>query len=637
MFKYNGNFASMRKRCGVLLLVLIGIPLYAIPNYKDYIKDIPGLEAYPNAIAVNVLTEVKLDIDEDTSYTYEVFYIKKILTYRGKKRYSDVKILYNADYETVKLGECFAINQKGEKTSVPPEAVYDSEHSLTLASLDYINFREKVISFPGVEPGCFIVVHYTKTNNRKEFIDGVEHLMEENSYLEKSFVITSPKDMKLYYDYDKKNKNLKFNCRKVKNNMVYTWVIKNSSLIPKENSSPSYLYTGCPIAFSTVPNWQEMSNYFFEKFEKGIKGINEIKEESKKITKNANSKREKLFKIYDYIADNFSEKNAYISEQDFTPLPLEKIYHQKYGCARDLVALFIFMAKSIGINDCVPAIVLMPRERFSSYQKDNAVKSFMNNIVVFWNGNLITLGKNDLRFGYSGIEECNLILGKDKPEFYKYKYQSDLLTYRKIKCELNKDNTAKICYESHYFGKNDRNYRSQFRDQTEQKRKIDFSAQLKDKFVVITDGPYFKNIDNLDSTLIIQYSCDYNNFSIQQGKFIYFELPGQSIPISCTEDRKTPFEIRTPFLIREEFSIKNLPRKIKMIKPSENKIISYTFGDYKIIYKLNIEKSASGEILLVREVSIPANIIYIEQYEEFRKVINEMELPQNFMVFMKGS
>jgi hypothetical protein len=161
-----------------LLWILTGIP-----NYQQYIKDVPGLDRYPNAAAINVLTEVTVDIQDDTTYTYDVFYIKKILTYKGKIRYSDVDLLYNADHETVELGECFTVDPDGKKVVVPSEAFHDQEHYLTLSSPEYVNIRQKTVNFPGVEPGYFVVVHYSRTNKRREFVDGVEHMMEANPYL----------------------------------------------------------------------------------------------------------------------------------------------------------------------------------------------------------------------------------------------------------------------------------------------------------------------------------------------------------------------------------------------------------------------------------------------------------------------
>jgi hypothetical protein len=606
-----------------LLWILTGIP-----NYQQYIKDVPGLDRYPNAAAINVLTEVTVDIRDDTTYTYDVFYIKKILTYKGKIRYSDVDLLYDANHETVELGECFTVDPGGKKVVVPSEAFHDQEHYLTLSSPEYVNIRQKTVNFPAVEPGYFVVVHYSRTNKRKEFVDGVEHMMEANPYLKKRFTIKCPDQMKLHYDYNEEE--LTFNVGKRDGKTVYCWEIENSSLIPLESNSPSYLYSGCPVAYSTA-TWVEMGGCFLEKLKRGIKGNKDITRKSKKVTKGAKSQRDKLFRIYDYIANNFTEKPSVISKQDFTPLTLEKVYRQKYGCARDLVALFIFMAESAGVKDCVPVIVLNPGERFSPYQSNNAAKSFMSDIMVFAGGNLISPGNDHLRFGYAGIEECNLILGSNPTEFFDYKYQTSLLSDRKIRCSLNGSDVT-IAYENSCFGRNDEEYRKEFRNETKQNRKMQFSNQLEDRSAMISEGPYFENIEKLDNTLIIKYTCEHKGFTTDQGKFTYLRLPGEEVPIRCgATERKNPFEVSAPFVIREEFFIENLPKDFQMISP-ENESRTYTIGDYKITYGLDVQKGKKG-ISLTRKISIPQGIIYPDHYEEFRKAVGELKLPQNLMVF----
>ncbi len=629
------------------LFILITFYLFAVPNYKDYIQNVPGLDKYPNATAINVLTDIQLNINPDTTYTYEVFYIKKILTYKGKKRYSDVKFIYNADYESIDLGDCFTVNQEGEKIPLPPEAIHDSEHYLTLMSPDYINFREKIVNFPGIEPGYFIIVNYTLKNHRKEFISGVEHLMEENPFLEKHFTINSPKQIKIYYDYKRDLDNLKFTKEKNGNIISYKWVIKNSELIPDEQNAPSYMITGCPIVYSTAKNWKQMSKFLFDRFKKGIYRNREIEDKSKEITRDKDTDREKIFAIYDYIANNFLDKESDITEQDFNPQPLEKIFQQKYGSTRDLTALFITMAKMVGINDCYPAIVLNKNERFSSFQRNNAVRGFIENLLVFWNGMLIYPGKNDMPFGYAGIENCNLIIGKKRPQFQQYNHQRDIISYPKdlsltdktIKCQLQwhqREQGAKLDYFIAYFGSQDYKYRTRFRNETEQKRKIWFSQRLKDKSAIITDGPYFDHIEDLDSTLIIRYKCDISNFYIRQGDFIYFKLPSEIIPIRCgARERKTSFQIYKRFSIKEKFVIENIPEDFILIKPRKRVHKKFKLDDYLIEYKLEIVENTDEKLTLIRQINIPQGLIELDDYTKFRNFINKLKQPQNLMVFLK--
>jgi hypothetical protein len=150
---------------------------------------------------------------------------------------------------------------------------------------------------------------------------------------------------------------------------------------------------------------------------------------------------------------------------------------------------------------------------------------------------------------------------------------------------------------------------------------------------MISEGPVFENIDKLENTLVIKYTCEHTGFTTGQGEFTYFELPGEDVPIRCgAKERKNPFEVSAPFVIREEFLIENLPKDFQMIIPAENESKTYTIGDYKITYGLDVQKGKKG-ISLTRQISIPQGIIYPDHYEEFRKAVGELKLPQNLMVF----
>jgi hypothetical protein len=102
----------MIKKIFALLLVVFVFNLFA-DRIDDIIKDVPGIEEYPDASALNVLTEIKMTVEEDFSFQRHIFYVKKMLNYKGKKRYSDVKISYNADFEEIELGHCFTIDTEG--------------------------------------------------------------------------------------------------------------------------------------------------------------------------------------------------------------------------------------------------------------------------------------------------------------------------------------------------------------------------------------------------------------------------------------------------------------------------------------------------------------------------------------------
>ena len=608
--------------------------IFAVPNYKDYIDNEIGIEDYPNASAVNIYTEVNLSVNEDYSYDYKVFYIKKILTYKGKKRYSDVTFEYNADFENIEFGDCFTINSKGERVEIPEEAFHNSEHYMTLFSPDYIHKWEKIINFPEIEQGSYIVVNYTRSNHRKDFVSGIEHLMEENPYIEKRFIVTYPENIKMYVKALKKLDNLKIK-KSTENGIVREeFIINNAELILSENNSPSYVYTGCPVFYDREKNWKVLGSKIFDKFNSGIEVTDLISNKAKEITADSNSEQEKVFAIYDYLARNFTIKNSFFHDMDFKPVSLEETFEKKYGSQRDMVALSLGMMKAVGINKCYPAIRLDRSHQFENIHKKNVLFDFVADIYVFWNNILISPAKDSYPFGYAGINNCNLIIGKKKPIFKEYSYDSSASILKKVICKSTGNNEYRNDYSLVFSGSKDSQYRSQFRNQTVEKTKIWFGNKQNDKSSILTSGPEFSNLEELNKKVELKYSSNVKGFLTKQDDYLYFSLPLESIPLAVgAKSRVLPYQIYSDFSIEEEFVIEDIPENTTIIKPKSGYNNKFKFGKQMIEYEIEIERRNTN-LVFRRTVKIPEGIVSVEKYTEFRNFVNNLNNPINRVIFL---
>ena len=126
----------------LILLILCILPVFA-DQIDDIIKDTAVNVSLENASALNLYTTVDWKIEEDFSYSKHVFYIKKILTYKGKKRYSDIKLQYYPDYESIELLQHFVISPDGNRLQIPDNQITDMNDRLTLFSPEYVNRNEK--------------------------------------------------------------------------------------------------------------------------------------------------------------------------------------------------------------------------------------------------------------------------------------------------------------------------------------------------------------------------------------------------------------------------------------------------------------------------------------------------------------
>ncbi len=620
----------MIRRILTLLLLAFCLNIFA-DRIDDVIQNIAGLDKYQDASAINVLTEIDLEVMYDFSYNYHVFYVKKILNYKGKKRYSDVKISYNADYETIKLGHCFTIDTEGNRIEIPENQIYDMNDTESIQSPDYKNFREKIINFPQIEPGYFVVLDYTITNTRREPVSGVEHLRESNPYLEKTFSITFPIKMKLKSFYDKDI--VRFSKQKQGGHNTYSWNVTDTKIYKEENNSPSLLLSGTPIVYSFYKDWHELADAKLAKL-KNIDINPEISEAVKSITENRNNEKEKILAIYKYMADNFNEKESYISQIDFTPEPLSEVWQKKFGSEKKLTAMFIAMANSAGIDDVYPAVILDSNDRFSEIQENYAVANFMDRICVYWEGNLYCPGNSFIPFTFAGNVESNVLIGNDKYEFIQYKARTTpdeeyLYNY------LIDGNSARVKIEAHYSGAMNQKKREWYLNMPDSQRKIWFNRSLGERSASLTEGPNFLNFDQIEEDLRVNYTLEYDGFLVEQKPYKYFKLIASSFNIDVAlDERDNDYQIADEIFLKQQFIINfENSENLQLLNKIQN-ITEFMINESKAYFSLETELKGS-KLIVNKEIYIPEGVISNSDYKEFKQFILSIKNPINDMVFIK--
>ena len=615
------------KKIFIILISIVFTGVYA-QDYKELIKNTAGSDKYPDASAINVYTKVNINVNTDGSSTKHVYYIKKILTYKGKNRYSDVKLTYNANIEKIELGECFSV-RNGEKIAIPKEAIHDNESYMMMYSPEYINERQKVVNFPAIEPNDFIIVDYTITLKPKDYFSGIEQMQEANPYLQKEFTITTAKDFTLIYDF-KKDK-IKFEKTEKDNKITYKWSVKNVPLIKDEKNKPSFSIIGRPIFYSTKKNWEAAANIYFKQFNATNYDTKEIAALVKEYANSKMSDETKLSQIYAYIQDNFEFKYAY-NEDGFTPQASSKVLNQKFGSSKELTALFIAMAKAANIK--VQKTLVIGNTDLTASKKISC-SDFSAGIFAYYHGKLISFRTQYLPFGTTWFEKAYLILADNPKEIIDYKSNTKKLISKIVNIKLNSDYTANAQFQKTLKGTEDFSLRRSFKNETEKKRKIWFTSDISDKSISLIGDPVFKNLNNYTQNLQIIFNAKINNYYKEQGNYIYFKLPEpEKVSVSLTGNKRaTPYQTRGTYSVTEKYIYENIPSGT-IIKPKTEIYNSYKDDKTEMYFKIT-SKRREDKIIITREIFIPSTIISVEDYPRFYKFISEIQKPLNNMVFLK--
>lgn len=614
----------MNKIFMVLLIILAS--LLKAYDIDAIIKTVDPEKEYQDANAINVLTEVSYEINPDGTYTHKVFYVKKILNYSGQTRYSDVSIEYDPDYESVELSSTLTVTPEGEKIPVPDNQIYDLNTDESLWSPEYIKHRKRVINFPQIGPGYFIVLEYSVKNTRKLPLSGIEHFQESNPYLEKNLIITFPSSMKIKY-YADKNLNL---SKDKKDRTVLKWNVKNSPLIRNEPNSPDYLYSGRPVMFSFYKDWKQFNKDELSKILKYTPS-EKVKETALKITEGLKTDDEKLHAIYKYIAQNYDSKACYISLMDLTPEPLDDVMNNKFGSSREMTALFIAMAEYAGIKGCSPALLLSNNiNDVVGRVKDVVLKDLIEDVYVYRNGIMLKPGDKNRAYGFSDTYDGYVIL-PDKPEPVKYSYRKELLNEKTYEISSeDKDVIAGITSVSR--GGYDSWMRS-FERFPEEERNIRFFQWLiRDNTAEFVEKPVFDSFDDLTDPIKVKFRIRKKGSLIEQDGYSYFIVSAfESLPDVSLKERTNDFRTGSRVFNKYTYLISSEMKKVINLSSSENK---FEFNGRTAYIKTSLT-GKGDQIEYSIEYYIPEMIVPKEKYPEFRDFLMELKNPINYSVFLK--
>lgn len=599
-------------------------------NYKELIKNIPGKEKFPNASAINVFTKIDIQLNNDGSFIKHVYYIKKILNYKGKTKFSDVKLTYNANFENIDLGECFAVRDT-VKIPLPKEATHDNQTSMSMYSPEYINQRQTVVNMPAIEPGDFIVMDYTVTSKPRAWFSGVEHFQESNPYLHKELNITVPDSKKLTYKFPEGK--VSFSEKEVGDKAVYSWSADNVPLIKDEKNNPSYLIIGRPVFYSDMSDWSNAAQKLFDEFQSVNYQTDAVKQLVSKLTLNNKNDETKLQDIYNYIEENFVFKYS-MNDESFTPQPEDKVLAQQYGSNRELTALLLAMAKDAGIVGVKPVFAISQTDVKEA--KEIPCRELISRLAIYYNGTLFSFVTKDLPYGFSWYEKAWL-LTNDKPfKIIDYNFDTKNLVNKKVDINLNDDFSASATFEKTLRGGEDYTVRRQCKDLTEKKRKIWFTSKINDKSITVTNGPEFINIQNLEANLETKYNAHIDNYYTKQGKYLYMQLPEtEGVNLSLTgNERVNPYQVNNTISFTEQYTFDKLPKGYSLIKP-KNPITYYLkTGNVEMRFSIRA-KIENGKLIVDRTVSIPKTIVSKDDYPKFYKFISTIQKPLNTVLFLK--
>ena len=337
----------------------LGLPSIT-PGSAEEIKALlakaPKASDYPNAASAMLLDLMDVVVKPDGSSVSVTRQAKKIFTKRGRDDESEIKIPYNAAFESVRIIRARTIKPDGSVVNIKKEDIRESRPS------DYDDVVVKAFSLPAVDDDCIIDYEYVTESKESQmpgqfwqswyFQGGFDPVMKTK------LTVTVPKNVKLHENIS--NSPVKATVKALPDgkNVLYTWEDNNVAPFETEPLMPDTDKLVPKLYLSTVPSWQAVADWYSDLAKDRMNADAALKAQTQTLIQGKTTPEEKARAIFYYVQEKTRYVAISLGKSAYQPRPASLTYANKYGDCKDMATLLVAMLREAGIS-AYPVLIKM--------------------------------------------------------------------------------------------------------------------------------------------------------------------------------------------------------------------------------------------------------------------------------------
>ncbi len=580
------------------------------PAVDKIIREAPEAQKYPQAGALILSCDEKVEVTSDNRQVSSMHNIIKILNERGKEDFSETHIEYDSTYEKVELEYARTIRPDGAVIDVGSRHIRDVSKYLNFPL--YSNVRVCIISFPEIAEGAVVEyklkVYRNQLINKKDFVLHYSLQMQE-PIISANFILDLPEGRILHIrtlndKYNKFGAKLEPAQQKVNGRLIYRWQFKDIPQVIPEANMPPGVEINPVILMSTFSSWQDIYEWWWKLAKDKIQADTAIKDKVKELTVNLKSEEEKIRVISNFCAQKIRYVAVEYGQAGYEPHRAEDIFKNKYGDCKDQAVLLVTMLKEAGfwaypvlistkeyynLNDDFPSVMFNHCIAAVSYDKGLVFLDPTAETCPFGDLPSVDQNRRVLVFKEDGYKIENT-------PFYDVGHN---LVKQDLNIKVNNDEGITADKKISTYGVYNQGQRfwllytpPQLIEETlkEKIQEISIGSQL--------DNYEIKNLNDLNTPVVLNYKFNGREYFTTAGTLrIMPQLAGLDISLVAKDKRDYPIDFNildskeTTFNIDipENFAIKYMPESViedsRWVKLS----VEYKYQGKKISFRQKIE------------------------------------------------
>ncbi|HEX5397826.1 MAG TPA: DUF3857 domain-containing protein [Verrucomicrobiae bacterium] len=485
-----------------------------------------------------------LEVTGPHSAVYRIDYSKRILTYGGKIRESQVKIPYNPACGQARLVRAVVIAPGGARQEISKDEINLMDAGWNTSAKRYTGDKILVASLPGVEIGSTIEVEFEIIYTNRPFLSGFESFQFPDGLDQKTFTLTAPAGLKIERMVSGAPGIVRGQQKDNGDRQEFQWHAQNVAALPAETQlPPDWVYAAGVGYFVGDPDsyLRQLNQIMLDRSRQSTKAA----ALARHITADAKTRLDAAKAIRDYVAQNIRGAGP-----SFTELPLSELstadttLADGYGHAADQAILLHAMLTAAGFK---PEFVLASSLPAISGITNVAMRfplpdAFQTPLVrVTIDGQKYYLNDTDqyAQMGSTSFDgRLGIALSSDKWEIIHATKDCENATRTDYTFSLDNSGRTLLNVSRWYYGENYNVKNRFFSELPPEERKRYFQNAVSG----LTQGAQavsglttdFSSYPGLE-----QFSVVIGNYGIPEGKYFYFNAPAtpQMMPVGA--DRRS--------------------------------------------------------------------------------------------------
>ncbi len=304
-----------------------------------------------NYDAVYLQLKKEYTLNADGSMDYHYMKKLRLQTYRSfNNLYGETFIVYNPDFQMLKVNEVFTIMADGKKNPSPVNAFNEVLPGFAANAPAYNKLREMVITHSGTERNAILNLDYN-LHSKKGFypcLMGNELLCEVEPVKELTFILRVPTGDKLNFSI--LNSTVKPIITDEPGFRVYTWKFINVPAISTEDFQKGVNDLYPKILFSTAKNRSDIYKEFLEQtpFSYGLNP--DMKNSVAAISAENKEKTDIILKLQKKVINEFRLYPVPMKYTGFTCRTPQETWNSNGGTLLEKAVLLTALLKEAGIE-----------------------------------------------------------------------------------------------------------------------------------------------------------------------------------------------------------------------------------------------------------------------------------------------